>query len=131
MRPRFSLKWLLIAVTVLSVVFYALFIHPTISAHRFVDAVNSGDFSGVKELRAGGSGSSTMLEDLQSWNKEYTFENCKVSAELKPRTWRDVNKFRRIVWIHIAFPPGIKQGPTSLDNVLVVHINGVTWGGEP
>jgi hypothetical protein len=128
-RPQISLRWLLILFTVLSVSFYVLFIRPTALAKRFVRATNSGDFSALKTMSAGSSGS--MLEDLQSWHKDFTFENCKVSAEVKPRTWRDIYMFRRKVNLHIAFPPGVIKAPDALENFLVVHINSITWGEEP
>jgi hypothetical protein len=119
----------MIAFTVFSVFFYALFIRPTVLAKQLVKATNSGDFSTLKSMRSGSSWS--MLEDLQSWHKDLTFENCKVSAEVKPPTWRDIYKFRRKVNLHLVFPKGIIDAPNSLDNYLVVHINGVTWGEEP
>jgi hypothetical protein len=73
-----------------------------------------------------------MLEDLQSYNKDYTFENCKVTAELKPRTWRDIYKFRRNVVVQIEFPKGHdNSNVTALENLLVVHLNSIMWGEEP
>ena len=39
MRPRFSLRWLLIAFTVLSVGFYLFFVRPTVNAMQFVHLV--------------------------------------------------------------------------------------------
>jgi hypothetical protein len=128
-RPQISLRWLLILFTVLSVTFYVLFIRPTGLAKQFVHATNSGDFSTLKTMTAGSSWS--MLQDLQSYHKDFTFENCKVSAEVKPSTWRDVYKFRRKVNLHIAFPPGVINAPDALDNFLVVHINSISWGEEP
>jgi hypothetical protein len=128
-RPQFSLRWLLIAFTVLSVSFYVLFIRPTALAKELVNATNCGDFSTLKTMTAGSS--SSMLEDLQSYHKDFTFENCKVSAEVRPSTWRDIYKFRRKVNIRIAFPPGVIKAPDSLDNYLVVHINSIRWGEEP
>jgi len=92
--PRFSLKWLMVFVTALSVLLYALIIHPTVRANQFVNAIKNGDFSTLEVMRPNG-GNITMLEDLQSWHKSFTFENCKVSAEINPRTWRDVYKCRR------------------------------------
>jgi hypothetical protein len=119
----------LILFTVLSVSFYVLFVRPTVLAKQFVQAVNSGDFSTLETMTAGDSWS--MLQDLQSYHKEFTFENCKVSAEAKPCTWRDIYKFRRRVNLHIAFPPGVINAPNALENFVVAHINSVKWGGEP
>jgi len=128
-RPQISLRWLLILFTVLSVSFYVLFVRPTVLAKQFVQAANSGDFSALKTMTAGST--EGMLEDVQSYHKDFTFENCKVSADVKPCTWRDVYKFRRKVTLHIAFPPGVIRSPSALDNFLVVHINSIPWGEEP
>jgi hypothetical protein len=123
-RPRFSMRWLLIAFTLIAIALYVFFVHPTVAANRFVGAVNRDDF---RELTALG-----MLKDLKSISKDFSFENCTVSAELKPRTWRDLYKFRRKVLVHIAFPKGqTADRASALRNYVVVHIDRVSWGEEP
>jgi hypothetical protein len=123
-RPRFSLRWLLVAFTLVAVVLYVLFVHPTIAANRFVAAVNRGDFSQLESLG--------LLRNLQTYNKDYTFEKVTVRAKLKPRAWRDVYKFRRNVDVRVAFPKGESAGGANgCVDYVVVHINGATWGREP
>jgi hypothetical protein len=115
---------LLIAFTLIAIGLYVLFVHPTVAAHRFVGTVNRGDF---RELVSLG-----MLNDLKSIRKDFSFENCTVSAELRPRTWRDVYKFRRKALVHIDYPKGqIADGASALENFVVVHINRASWGEEP
>jgi hypothetical protein len=123
-RPRFSLKWLLIACSLVAVALYVFFVHPTVRANRFVDAINGGDF---RELTTLG-----MLKDLKSFSQDFSFENCTVSAELKPRTWRDVYKFRRKALVRIDFPKGqTADRASALRNYVMVHIDRVSWGDEP
>jgi hypothetical protein len=124
MRPRFSFKVLLIAFALFAVVLYALFVHPTVAANRLIRAVNAGDFSQLKALK--------LLANEMSANKNITFENCTIRAELKPRTWRDVFKFRRSVWVHTDFPRGqVVDNASGLVDYLTVHIHRVAWGAEP
>ena len=119
MRPRFSLRWLLIAFTLVAVALYVFFVHPTVRANRFVGAINGGEFGELKALR--------MTEKLG-----VSLEDCKVSAEVKPRTWRDVYKFRRKALVHVAFPNGVViDGATAGRYYVTVHIDRVTWGDEP
>jgi hypothetical protein len=127
-RPQFTLKWLFVLFTVLSVSFYVLFIRPTSLAKQFVNETNVGNFATLKTMTAG---STSMLDDLQSYHKDFTFENCKISADVRPSTWRDIYSFRRKVNVRIDFPPGFINGPSSLDNFLTVHLNSIKWGDEP
>src|SRR3954465_6455405 len=114
-RPQFTLKWLFVLFTVLSVSFYVLFIRPTSLAKQFVNETNVGNFATLKTMTAG---STSMLDDLQSYHKDFAFENCKISADVRPSTWRDIYSFRRKVNVRIDFPPGFIKGPPSLDNFL-------------
>lgn len=125
---RFSLKWLMIAVTACSVIFY-LCVRPTIVAHQFAADIKEGKLSQLVNMAAGSSW--TMLEDLQSWHKDLTFENCKVSAEVAPITWRDMYKFRRKITLNIELPATIVKTPNALNNFLVAHLAHVSWGDEP
>lgn len=127
-RPQISLRRLLILFTVLSVSFYVLFVRPTSLAKQLVNETNSGNFATLKMMTAG---STSMLDDLQSYHKDFTFENCKVSAKVRTSTWRDIYSFRRKVDIRIDFPPGFVQAPSSLNNFVTVHFNSIKWGEEP
>jgi hypothetical protein len=126
MRPRFSLRWLLIGLAVFAIALYVLIVHPSVAANRLVSAVNNGDYSGLEALG--------MLKELKTYNKDFTFENVTVRAELKPRTWRDLYKFRRKASVNFAFPEpsGRDSGWVSgASNYVTVHISGPKWGDEP
>jgi len=118
-RPRFSLRWLLIAFTLAAVAFYVCFVHPTIRANRFVSAIKRGYFEELKALK--------MHEKLG-----VSLEDCKVTAEVKPRTWRDVYKFRRKALVQVAFPKGVViERANAMRYYVTVHIDRVSWGDEP
>jgi hypothetical protein len=124
LRPRFSLRWLLIGFTVFAIALYVLFVHPSVAASRFVAAVNRGEFNRLEALG--------MLKDLKSYDEEFSFETVIVRAESKPRSWRDLYKCRRKVSVKIAFPKGKRKGRESgLVNYVTVHISGPKWGDEP
>ena len=94
MRPRFSLRWLLIAFTVLSVIFYVLFIRPTVIAQSYVARAKSGDFSDVENL----CHTDTRLADnLQyAWRMDrIDFSTAEKQLHLEPRTWNDLRRFQR------------------------------------
>jgi hypothetical protein len=85
MRPRFSLRWLLIGFTFLTVIFYLLFIRPTVVAQRLVSAVKNGERSpGI----------------LGTWG-HHPWQVEK--AALQPRTWPDIWQFRRRVRVDTSF----------------------------
>jgi hypothetical protein len=80
MRPHFSLKWLLIAVTVLSVILFVLVIYPTNKARHFVAGINNGsdvymlmvpDGTGRQVVAIGGSkvpGAKPLYAELLPWS---------------------------------------------------------------
>jgi hypothetical protein len=121
MRPRFSLRRLLIALTLFALVLYLFFVHPTVRAHQLVAAINQADF---RELIAFG-----MLGSLQSHDKSYSFENCDTIAELTPRTWPDVYKCRRNVVVHVRFPARHAR-ISGEDYFVTVHITESKWGKD-
>jgi hypothetical protein len=94
LRPQFSLRWLLIAITALAVVFYVLFVHPTVIANQFIAAIESGDFHAAEELYVGGT--ETSISDLLT-----QVEGPTVKAKLFPSKWRDVWGFKRSMLIQI------------------------------
>jgi hypothetical protein len=98
-------------------------VRPTVLANRFVKVINSGDYDDLHSLG--------MLNAMQSYDKEYTFENVKTNAELKPLAWRDVYKFRRKVWVRITFPKGHRGRESGFVIYVVAHLNGCKWGDEP
>ena len=83
LRPRFSLKWLLIAFTILGVAFYVAFVRPTVIANRFIALVDRDENQKAQALF---SDSTTLV---------FKTTPVIVRAELLPRTWEDVYKMQR------------------------------------
>jgi hypothetical protein len=102
MQPRFSLRWLLIAFTLLAVVFYLLFVRPTVIANQFIAAVERGDFRTAEKLYV--SGSKTSIPELLTQVQDPT-----VKAKLFPSKWRDVWGFKRSMLVQII-PAERKSG---------------------
>jgi hypothetical protein len=99
MRPRFSLRWLLIAVAVLAIGLYVLFIRPTVVAQRFVAAIGRGDYSDLGTMRG-----SKLLQRFASESDRVTSADVEIFARLEPQTRDDVFKFQRRLWVFIFFP---------------------------
>ena len=108
MRPRFSLKWLLIAVTVLSVALFVLVIYPTNKARIFVAGINDGTIAPNDVLI---SAKFARLNDELPGTKT-------VVAELLPSTWVDLFAIRRRVQVvETSASPGItiNGAPTNYE----------------
>lgn len=93
MRPRFSLRWLLIAFAFSGFVFYLLFVRPTAIATRFVAAVENGDVDLQKSFYP-----SDQLQNQAYLSAAQRFNDFRTaSMSIEPRTWKDfVNCRRRI-----------------------------------
>jgi hypothetical protein len=89
MRPRFSLRWLLIAFTLLAVAFYLCFVRPTVIAKEFVNAVNMGGESRDSAFTSAAFGTKRGI--LPS----YFFLDRGAEAHLIPRTWSDIWRCQR------------------------------------
>ena len=96
-RPRFSLKWLLIAVTVLSVALFVLVIYPTNKAKRFVAGINDGRIDPTKELEWPFRSESTLAP----------ISRIPLTAELKPYIWADFVSCQRRVDVSGMVPAAI------------------------
>jgi hypothetical protein len=93
MYPRFSLKWLLIAFTILGVAFYIAFVRPTVIAKRIAAEIERGDLfvETLHPFRLGDSKSQTTWARLKRWSAS----GNPVKVSLEPRTWDDLFNFRR------------------------------------
>jgi hypothetical protein len=93
MYPRFSLKWLLIAFTILGVAFYIAFVRPTVIAKRFVAAVERRDFSQLVDLtsKKRNEGFGRGLKAV--W--ERSPDRVQLKADILPQTWTDIFRFQR------------------------------------
>lgn len=86
-KPRFSLKWLLLTVTLLSVALFVFAIYPTDRASRFAAQLNAGAIIANDVLKFPKLG---HLSDEVPRTKV-------VKAKLLPATWRDFFGIRRRV----------------------------------
>jgi hypothetical protein len=106
MRPRFSLKWLLIAFTILGVAFYFAFVRPTVLANKLVNLIDRDEFQLAESL---------IVEP----SKPFAFkgfngaESEPVVAEVRllPRKWRDLWKMQRRLDVRV-----IRTRPTLSGN---------------
>lgn len=95
MRPRFSLKWLLVLIAIAGFGFYTFFVRPTATAKKFIKLVESGDYEGAESLCL-----SHFSIDLR-----FHSNDALVEAKLEPRTWLDVLRTQRRVDIRIVKTP--------------------------
>jgi hypothetical protein len=93
MRPRFSIKWLLIAVTLLSVALFVLVIYPTNKAKRYVAEINADGIDLAKEISDPEAGRQVFTPGSDAPRAKT------VSAELLPWTRGDLLKMRRRVQV--------------------------------
>ena len=103
MRPRFSLKWLLIAFTLLSVAFYIVYVYPTAKANQFAGRVRNGDHSEFEAVVHGDRQLESNMRELNG--PEFSLKHADLKATIKPRTWTDYWKLRRRVVVLIKVPP--------------------------
>jgi hypothetical protein len=88
MRPRFSLRLLIVGLTVASLARYWLFVRPISVAKLFVDLVNTKEYRKA-ELICRNSTHSFLLDQVEN------FGECEVEAKLLPRRWSNVIRFQQ------------------------------------
>jgi hypothetical protein len=95
MRPRFTIRWLLVLVAALATLCYVLFVRPTVMAYRFVEAIEQRDYSAAKVLLHSNRPNriTPPLEDTESINFAY--------AEVLPREWSDIWALQRRLILRI------------------------------
>lgn len=96
MRPRFSLRWLLILFAFFAFALYFCFVRPTALANKFVYLVEHDDLKGADSL---------LIEPHQPLALVLyagTEPDQRVlQAVLNPRSWEDIWKCRRRIDIHV------------------------------
>jgi hypothetical protein len=121
-RPHFSMKWLLISFTILSAIFYTLFIRPTVIAERFASAAKSEDYQYVLSFIAEDP-RKTIAEALDTMAKPT------IKVTIYPRVWSDIWKLQRRMLIQVI-PGGRKSGSqlpdVGLGSDAVATISGVS-----
>jgi hypothetical protein len=112
MRPRFSLKWLLIGITVCGLLLY-LFVRPTARAFYIAAGINDGKadvFGRTIELKVEDDSKDAALDE----------ETC--TARLLPLTWEDVYNFRRLVEVTSKIPMLRSRGQRYFEVVTLVGV---------
>lgn len=103
--PRFSIRWLLIGFAVLTVVFYLLFVRPTVIANQFARAIKAGDFTLAASMLNSG--------DESSFAMPYSgFSDVTTVAEIFTREWTDIWHFRRSISVRLSVStrdPGMRS----------------------
>ena len=84
---------MLLAFTLLAVVFYVCFVRPTVLAKRFVAAVESRQFEYADSLM--GQGRNFFVANADS-------DSQLVAVHIFPRSWSDVWRFRRRVSVSVS-----------------------------
>jgi hypothetical protein len=102
MRPRFSLRALFVLTTIVALGCYWLIL-PSLSAQRFVRAINSADYRQADACFQEGD-----YRFLVKWNEE--FWQFTSSADLEPWSFRDVVRGQRQVNLHLMYggPPPVR-----------------------
>lgn len=95
LRPRFSLRWILVLFAFVGVILYLFFVRPTVIAQQLIASVKSPDFK---------PGSLLPSDDGGKWTLQ--------DAYLQPREWTDVWKCQRRVQVHATLP-GAGGGSTT------------------
>lgn len=114
MRPRFSLRTLLAATTLLAVFCYYWFIRPTQTAERFVHAINVEDFAAADNLVGHASDMNFSKWKDERWG-------FIADAELAPWSFRqlfggtrDVNMRMKYFQLDQNFDVSMRLAATSL-----------------
>ena len=88
MRPRFSLRLMMVAMTFSAIASYWLFVRPNSVAQQFVDLVRAKEYREA-ELLCGDSTHSFLVDQVDS------FGECEVEATLFPRRWSDLVRLQQ------------------------------------
>lgn len=92
MRPRFSLKWLLILFAIVAWSLYLCFVRPSVLADKFVTLVRNNEYSAAESL---------CIAESRPFTEYVNTESVVVTVELFPRTRDDFWKMRRRMWIRV------------------------------
>src|SRR5437868_3638636 len=103
MRPRFSLRWLFVLVTIVAIA-CGIFVLPTYKAHQLAAKINNGDFSELYSLKY-----PDRIWQFTRGLGKYSLEELKPRATLHPMTWRDARQFRRRVSVDVWPPQGANE----------------------
>jgi hypothetical protein len=85
-RPRFSLRFVLLAFALLAVALYVFVVRPTALANRFVAAVSEQDYIAALRVMRGDEEAKQLLELVRP---EHSSKPDRVYAEVMSREWED------------------------------------------
>jgi len=96
MRPKFSLRLMLILIALVSVALYVFIVRPSAFANRFVAAIGEQDFDTAQRL----------LMNEREWrrvvNPDVSGMPDRIYAELMPREWQDVLRAQRRIVLRLS-----------------------------
>lgn len=95
LRPRFSLRWMLILFALFGVLFYLLFVRPTVLANEFVAAINGHDYERANSLF-------DFVPTIRGFSS-FRGETCWYMGEVRPREWSDLWHCRRIIRVEYGW----------------------------
>jgi len=119
MRPRFSLRSLLILLTFAALA-CAWLVIPSRNAEQLVNAIDEGDYSAADDLFRG------RHKVLQTWSTQPYVDT--ISSELLDQTLSDVAFGRRRIWmapaqVHQGEENGVEFHGTTFKTQYIVHVN--------
>ena len=123
MRPRFTIRLTIIAITLIGVACYVLFVRPSNVAYRCIRAINERDHAAAHLLKRDHL-SGDIFGSLKDPSTTFVY------AEALPREWRDVWSFQH----RFIFREGRKDTSNGRhvewmrDTLMVAFVDGVEPG---
>lgn len=119
MRPRFSLRLVFVAATLVAIALYWFIVRPTATANRFTTAVSKHDYSTARSL---------LHDDFWVFEpqpKSIAESIDLVYAEVLPREWSDIWRCQRRIILRVGrHADGIRRHVEwTEDTDVVAHIN--------
>ena len=122
MRPRFTIRWLLVLIAAVATLCYVLFVRPTVMAYRFVEAIEQRDYAAARGLLLDNwpPGVTPPLNDSETINYAYVY------AEVLPQDWSDIWALRRRLILRIRHhDPNGRRLEWTHDRDVVAHVHGL------
>ena len=126
MRPRFTIRLAVVAITLFGAACYVLFVRPSDVAYRCIQAINNRDYFAARSLLGNDRPSIDFFDPLRAPSATFVY------AEALPREWQDIWSFQR----RFIFRVGWKDMTNGRhvewveDRQLVAFIDGVEMQRE-
>jgi len=98
MRPRFSLRTLLVLTALIAAGCYWWIARPTIVAEQFIAAIRRTDYASAESL---------LVDEREAYASAFaqcTAQEFDLSASLTPRRWGDTWRGRRRIDVIVSYP---------------------------